>query len=78
MEFKKTFIAGATLLAIMLSGCAGTPELDKNWGRSLEEAKATQIINPEGQHNLAPVEGQQGPVVERVLDDYLKSEPRAK
>ena len=34
MEFKKTFIAGATLLAIMLSGCDGTPELDKIWGRS--------------------------------------------
>ncbi len=42
MEFKTTVIAGAALLAIMISGCAGTPELDENWGRSYEEAK----VNP--------------------------------
>ena len=78
MELKTTAIAGAALLVLMISGCAGTPELDENWGRSYEEAKATQIITPEGQHNLAPVEGQQGPAVERILDDYLKSEPGSK
>ena len=75
MELKTTAIAGAALLAIMISGCAGTPELDKNWGRSYEEAKATHTRNPDGQYNLTPVEGQQGPVVERILEDYLKSEP---
>jgi hypothetical protein len=79
MELKTTAIAGAALLAIMMiSGCAGTPELDENWGRSYEEAKATQTMNPDGHYNLAPVEGQQGPVVERILNDYLKSEPEAK
>jgi hypothetical protein len=78
MEFKTTVIAGAALLVIMISGCAGTPELDKNWGRSYEEAKATQTMNPDGHYNLAPVEGQQGPVVERNLNDYLKSESGAK
>ena len=78
MEFKTTVIAGAALLAIMISGCAGTPELDENWGRSLEEAKATQTMNPDGQHNLAPVEGQPGTVVEKNLETYLKSEPGAK
>ena len=78
MELKTTVIAGTALLAIMISGCAGTPEVDKNWGRSYEEAKATQIMNPDGQYNTAPVEGQQGPVVERILEDYLKSEPGVK
>ncbi len=78
MEFKTTVIAGAALLAITISGCAGTPELDENWGRSYEEAKATQTMNPDGQYNLTPVEGQQGPVVERILEDYLKSEPGVK
>ena len=78
MELKTTAIAGAALLAIMISGCAGTPELDENWGRSFKEAKATQTINPNGQYNMAPVEGQQGPKVERILEDYLKSEPGVK
>ena len=67
-----TIITGAALLVLLMSGCAGTPELDKNWGRSVEEAKATQIINPETQHNSTPVEGQQGPVVEINLEELLK------
>ena len=78
MELKTTAIAGDALLAIMISGCAGTPELDENWGRSYEEAKATQTMNPDGHYNTAPVVGQQGPVVEKNLDNYLKSEPGAK
>lgn len=78
MELKTTTITGTALLVIMISGCAGTPELDKNWGRSYKEAKTTQTVNPDGQYNTAPVEGQQGPVVERILEDYLKNEPEAK
>ena len=73
MEFKTTVLAGLALLAITISGCAGTPELDENWGRSYEEAKVTQTLNPDGHYNLAPVEGQQGPVVEKVLNDRLQS-----
>ena len=72
MELKTTAIAGAALLAIMISGCAGTPELDENWGRSYEEAKVTQTLNPNGHYNLAPVEGQQGPVVEKILNNRLQ------
>ena len=78
MELKTTVLAGVALLAIVIFGCAGTPELDENWGRSYEAAKATQTMNPDGHYNTAPVEGQQGPAVERILDDYLKSEPGVK
>ena len=78
MELRTIAIAGIALLAIIISGCAGTSELDENWGRSFKEAKTTQTMNPDGHYNLAPVEGQQGPVVEKILEDYLKSEPGAK
>ena len=78
MKFKTTVIAGAALLAIVIFGCAGTPELDENWGRSYREAKVTQTLNPDGQYNTAPMEGQQGPKVEKILKDYLKGDPGAK
>ena len=78
MELKTTVLAGVALLTIVISGCAGTPQLDENWGRSYEGAKATQTMNPDGHYNIAPVEGQQGPVVEKILEDYLKSETEAK
>jgi hypothetical protein len=78
MELKTTAIAGVALLVIMISGCAGTPELDKNWGRSYEEAKTTQTMNPDGHYNTAPVVGQRGPAVENSLENYLKNEPEAK
>ena len=78
MEFKTTAITGTVLLAIWLSGCAATPELDENWGRSIKEAKATQTLNPDGHYNSRPVEGQPGPVVERNLEDYLKGDSEVK
>jgi hypothetical protein len=45
--------------------------LEKNWGRSFEEARTSQILNPDGADNSAPVEGLHGPVVERILDDHF-------
>ena len=72
MKLKTTAIAGAALLAIIISGCAGTPELDENWGRSYEEAKTTQTMNPDGSGNLEPVEGMQGSIVEKILNDRLQ------
>ena len=75
MELKTIAIAGAALMAILISGCAGTPQLDETWGRSYEEAKVNQTMNPDGQYNSAPVEGQQGPVVEKNLEELLKSDP---
>jgi hypothetical protein len=47
-------------------------QLDRNWGRSLEAAKYNQILNPEADKNLAPVEGLQGPVAERIYEEYKK------
>jgi hypothetical protein len=74
MKLKITFIAGTAVLAILISGCAGTPELDENWGRAFEEAKVIQTLNPDASGNLEPVEGLQGPVVEKILNDRLQGE----
>ncbi|MEJ2724862.1 MAG: hypothetical protein P8175_09500 [Deltaproteobacteria bacterium] len=47
-------------------------QVDKNWGRSFEAAKYNQILNPEAEKNLAPVEGLDGSVAERIIEDYKK------
>ena len=70
----------AVLLAIGIFGCTkgnfsnplgpGESQLDKNWGRSFEAAKHNQILNPEAEKNLKPVEGLQGPVAERIMEGY--------
>ena len=78
MELKTLYIAGAALLAIIFLGCAATPELDKNWGRSVAEAKATQTLNPDGSGNLEPVEGLPGPIVEKNLNDQLQGKKKNK
>lgn len=72
MELKKIAVAGVALMAVMISGCAGTPQLDETWGRSYEEAKVNQTMNPDGQYNSTPVEGQPGPVVEKIMNERLQ------
>ena len=47
-------------------------QLDNNWGRSFEAAKYNQTLNPDAEKNLAPVEGLEGPVAERVMEDHEK------
>lgn len=69
------FIAG-------LIGCAQNQaskglhesELDRNWGRSYEAAKYNQILNPQAMKNAEPVEGVEGPVAERVMNQYIKGD----
>lgn len=45
--------------------------LDQNWGRSFEDAKTNQVLNPEAAKNLAPVEGLMGPAAARIMDGYI-------
>jgi hypothetical protein len=66
-----------TILAAFL-GCTkqyyyqGESALDENWGRSFESAKYNQILNPEADKNLAPVEGLDGRAAEGAMESYLK------
>lgn len=68
------------IAALLLSGGCGTTfyaqketPLDRNWGRSIEGAKFSQILNPGGQNNVAPVVGLQGTAAARNLKKYETS-----
>jgi hypothetical protein len=80
MLTKVAVIVLAALCTIGFFGCYKNPvnplqpesQLDKNWGRSFEAAKYNQTLNPQAEKNLAPVEGLQGPVAEKIMEDYKK------
>jgi len=59
-----------------LSGCGGHTKkqtmLDKNWGKSFESAKQSQILNPEAGKNTDPVERLDGQAAERNMEQYRK------
>ena len=57
----------------MSTGCAGTTELDRNWGRSFDTAKSSQILNPDAQKNLDPVVGLGGGAAEMIMEAYRGS-----
>ena len=57
----------------MSIGCAGTTELDRNWGRSFDTARSSQILNPDAQENLEPVVGLGGGAAEMILEAYIGS-----
>ena len=72
------------LMAIGFFGCAqfnmaenNTP-LDKNWGRSYESARYNQILNPEADKNLEPVEGISGPAAEKIIAGAMASDCASK
>ena len=59
-----------------LSGCGGHAQkqtmLDKNWGKSFESAKQSQILNPEAGKDPGPVESLDGQAAERNMEQYRK------
>jgi hypothetical protein len=57
----------------MSTGCAGTTELDRNWGRSFDTARSSQILNPDAQKNLEPVVGLGGGAAEMIMEAYRGS-----
>jgi len=76
----RTLVLIAMIAALLLtSGCCGNSHrlefqcetmLDQNWGKSVEAAKSSQILNPQAGENLDPVVGLDGQAAERNLEQY--------
>ena len=73
---KWSFLIGIILAATWVAGCTGRPKpslLDRNWGRSVETQKYTQMLNPHAGSNLAPVLGIEGEASANIRDKHIKS-----
>ena len=66
-------LALAPALALTLSGCAGTPVLDSQFGDSVRQANAQQTLFPNAGRNTAPVLGIDGRAADGAYESYQKS-----
>ncbi|HOG89210.1 MAG TPA: hypothetical protein PLV50_01635 [Smithella sp.] len=62
-------LTGAATVIILLGGCVAS-RIDADFGTSYKLSKINQIINPEAEKNLEPVNGLSGMAVEGVIDRY--------
>jgi len=71
MMWRRPWMVVGLIVALSIClGCAETPVLDRNWGKSYEAQKTSQIMNPEAGKNLEPVVGLDGKIAERVSENY--------
>ncbi|UCF95254.1 MAG: hypothetical protein JSW39_14240 [Desulfobacterales bacterium] len=67
---------------LMVGGCEHIPSarqdtlLNRNFGRAFETAKHNQILNPNADKNLQPVEGLDGQLVEQNMETYRKGKEK--
>ncbi|MHB1401863.1 MAG: hypothetical protein ACYCWB_05620 [Thiobacillus sp.] len=72
----KTTFHTLILLALTagLTACTiTTPNLDRNFGQAVNQAKAQQTINPDASLNADPVAGLDGVAANAAIDNYTKS-----
>lgn len=68
----KTLSVG--IFFLMLIACtSSTPYLDQNRGKSFEQARHSQLLNPETPVSTEPVEGLDGRKSERLENKYYET-----
>jgi len=73
--FKKSLTIIGIISAVSISfACSGTETLSqRNWGKSYETATYNQMLNPDADKNLKPVDSLDGQAVENDLQRYRDS-----
>jgi hypothetical protein len=73
--FKKGLIIIGIISAISMGfACSGTETLSqRNWGKSYETATFNQMLNPDADKTLKPVDSLDGQAVENDLQRYRDS-----
>lgn len=66
-------IAAALAVAGLLSACATSPRLDRQFGERLRAVKAQQTLDPQAGRNTAPVTGMDAQAAKSAYDSYQRS-----
>ena len=61
------------LAACAVGGCSTTPQLDRQFGRSIDLLRARQVINPQAGLNRDPVAGLDGKSAVAGYNAYQKT-----
>jgi len=57
----------------LISACARPTRLDRDYGRSVKQARLNQILDPEAEKNLEPVTGLDGRAAQGGIEKYRKT-----
>lgn len=63
----------ALLAALAASGCASTPNLDRQFGDSVQQLRARQVLSPQAGANRDTVAGMDGKAAQAAYVAYQKS-----
>ncbi len=58
------------VFVIFLFACAGPTRIEKNFGKSVKQARASQTLDPEAGKNLEPVTGLDGKAAKGAIEKY--------
>ena len=61
------------LATLAASGCAATPNLDRQFGHSVEQLRLRQVLSPQAGANRDPVAGLDGKAAQAAYAAYQKS-----
>jgi hypothetical protein len=68
---KSLIIVGAIVAISLVSACTGTDTLSqRNWGKSYETSAYNQMLNPDSDKTLKPVDSLNGQAAENNLQKY--------
>ena len=71
---KSLIIIGIIVGIFVVSACSGPETLSqRNWGRSYETAISNQILNPQADKNLKPVDSLDGQAAANDMQRYRDS-----
>jgi len=72
---KRSLIIFGIIAAVsFISACSGTDTLSqRNWGKSYETAAYNQMLNPEADETLKPVDSLDGQAAKNVHKKYRES-----
>ena len=70
---KSLIIIGIIAGIFLVSACSAPTLSQRNWGRSYETATYNQILNPEADKNLKPLESLDGQAAENDMQRYRNS-----
>ena len=61
-----------TLTLFVVGGCAGPSRVEMDYGTSHKFSKFNQILNPQAEKNLEPVEGLDAGAAQKAVEKYRK------
>jgi len=72
MGIKGWILIGSIAVFLALASCAGPSRLELDYGTSKKIAAFNQVLDPDAEKNLDPVEGFDGNAAWRVVEKYQK------